>query len=210
VRRSFTTLAALVAVGGVIGVAFGVAGPDGGSGHQRRSPGIPIGAVAPQFALAGQREVVTPTTFSGHSVVLAFITPTCRTCAADLRRVGAIAPKPIRPAGLGVSSVVVDRGRPPGSIVEFARSVGVRAGPYLTSDRAGGVWRAYGVSRPGTVVVIGPNGHVVWRGIDPSLATLRGRVHTAPSRVTLPAHAFRQFIDQRFAGVHRPALPAIL
>jgi hypothetical protein len=32
VRRSFTTLAALVAVGGVIGVGFAVAGRDGGSG----------------------------------------------------------------------------------------------------------------------------------------------------------------------------------
>ncbi len=207
----FATLAALVAVGGVIGVAFSVVGRDGGSGHQPRSPGIPIGAVAPPFTLAGQREVVTATTFSGHSVVLAFITPTCRPCAADLRRVGAIAPKLIGPAGLGTSYVVVDRGRPPGSIVEFARSVGVRVGPYLTSDRTGAVWRAYRVSTPGTVFVIGPTGHVVWRGIDPSLATLRARVHAAVTHLdTVPAAILRSSNDKRFDGVHRPGLTAIL
>jgi peroxiredoxin len=201
----------LVAVGGVIGVGLHVVGRDGGSGHPPRSPGIPIGAVAPPFTLAGQREVVTSTTFSGHNFVLAFMTPTCRTCAADLRRVGAIAPKLIGPAGLGTSYVVVDRGRPPGSIVEFARSVGLRAGPYLTSDRAGGVWRAYGVMTPGTVFVIGPNGHVVWRGIDPSLATLRAHVHAAGTRVDpVPAAILRASNDGRFDGVHRRGPTAIL
>jgi hypothetical protein len=73
------------------------------------------------------------------------------------------------------------------------------------------VWRAYRVSTPGTVFVLGPDGHVVWRGIDPSLATLRMRVHAAGTHLdTVPAAILRGSNDERFAGVHRPALPAVL
>jgi Redoxin len=186
VKRSLITLAVLVALGGTIGlVTYAVT--RGESTPQPHPPGIPVGAVAPPFSLAARQEIVTPKSFTGRSVVLAFITPTCHACAADLRRVGALAPKLIGAAGSKTSYLVVDRGRPPGEIVEFAKSVGIQIGPYLTSDRTGAVWRAYRVGTPGTVFVISANGRVAWRGIDPSLSTLRAHVHDAASLVTLPS-----------------------
>ena len=158
-----------------------------GQGQRPASPGLPVGAVAPPYALTAARETVTPRQFAGRSVVLAFVTPDCHRCATDMRLVGSLAPEMLSWAGARTYYVVIDRDkRGPGRIEQYARSVGVSIGPLFTSDRTGAVWHAYRVSTPGTFFVVGADGRIAWRGIDPAASALNAEIQRAAALVTLP------------------------
>lgn len=159
----------------------------GGEGRQPAPPGLPVGTAAPPYVLTAARETVTPKQFAGRSVVLAFVTSDCRTCAADLRLVGSLAPHVLGSAGERTSYVVIDRGRRgPGRIQQYARSVGVSIGPLFTSDPTGAAWHAYRVAAPGTFFVIGADGNVAWRGVDPAASILHAQIRRAAALVHLP------------------------
>ena len=159
----------------------------GGEGHRPVRSGPPVGTAAPPYVLTAARETVTPRQFAGRSVVLAFVTSDCRTCAADMRLVGSLAPHVLGSAGARTYYLVIDRGRRgPARIERFARSVGVPIGPLFTSDPTGAVWQAYGVAAPGTFFVIGADGNVAWRGVDPAVSILHAQIRRAAALVHLP------------------------
>jgi Redoxin len=150
-------------------------------------PGIPVGAAAPPFSLIGRREPVTLDDFHGRGLVLAFVTRGCASCAAGMQRLGTLAPKLIGPAGARTYYVVVDRGQPnAGRVVTGAAAAGVPVGLLFASDPTGATWRAFRVRSPGTIFVIGPNGRVAWRGVDPPLSVLRTQTGKVGALVTLP------------------------
>jgi hypothetical protein len=141
----------------------------------QRVAGLPVGGVAPPFTLHGMRADVRSRDYRGRSIVLAFLSPECRPCGADVRRLGAIAPKLIGPAGADTLYVVADvQGRAGASAMEqFVQANGARIGLLVGSDSTGGAWRRYRVEAPGTVFVIGADGRVAWRAKDPTAASVR-------------------------------------
>ena len=186
--RRVALLVVVIATVGAVAAAAYFGSRSGNNTAASATPGIPVGTAAPSFSLAGLREKVTSQSFRGRALVVAFITPTCRTCAADVRRLGSLAPNLIGPAGARTYYVVVDRGRPSANrIARFATSAGVPVGLMFASDPTGETWHAFGVASPGTIFVIGPNGRVTWRGIDPALSLLNSQVDRVGSLVILPS-----------------------
>ena len=184
-RRVFVIVVTVGALGAAAFVAY--LGSRGDESTAAPKPGIPVGAAAPSFSLVGLRENVTLDAFHGRGLVVAFITPACGSCAADVQRLGTLAPKLIGPAGARTYYVVVDRGQPgAGRVAKFAAAAGVPVGLLFASDPTGATWRAFRVRSPGTIFVIGPDGRIAWRGIDPPLSALHTQVGKVGALVTLP------------------------
>lgn len=108
--------------------------------------------------------------------MLAFVRPSCRPCAADLRSLADVAPKAVGPAGADTVYLAVNGPGGGGwnAVTNYAHSLGITAGLMYAGDPGGMVARGFHVHAPGTVFVIGADRRVAWVGVDPSAATLRG------------------------------------
>lgn len=142
-----------------------------------------VGQAAPPFNVVGTHETISSQDLEGHGriLVLAFLSPRCPHCAQDVHAVAGVAPKVIGPAGAHVAVVVIDdRGHPGASAMSaFAKANGSGIGPLFASDPGGVAWRAFRVTRTGSVFIIGTDGRLEWQRLDPTLAALRDAVRRA-------------------------------
>jgi hypothetical protein len=166
-----------------VGVVGALRGSGTSGGDSTGAPGLRRGAVAPAFAVPNGREFVDARILAGRRTVLAFVRPSCRPCAADMRSLDVVAPKAVGPAGSDTIYLAVNGPGGGGwtAVTDYAHSLGVTAGLMYAGDPGGTVARGFHVRAPGTVFVIGADHRVAWVGVDPSAATLRAALaHVAP------------------------------
>lgn len=178
--RLIVFVLALLAVFAVSGCGSGSGSADSGAGTSPAGAAVPAPVAATPSSTPDLLVFTTTTidrkpfagvTLLGRPTVLWFWSASsaeCRAQAAETDKVAALHAETTTVVGVASAA-------DPAALLDFVASTRTGTFPHL-ADPSGDLWRRFGVTEPGTYVLLGADGAVVHRGVLPRAEGLAARV----------------------------------